>query len=339
MPFINSIRQGFDRSTKIDQNNSKFKVTGGDKVFTAGGYTIHMFTRTGDHNFVIEPADNSPAGVTNLLSSTLNGVEIMMVGGGGASGQYSGGGGGGEVIYISRNLAIGAFPLNVGVGAPAGAGNYSTDKNGRTTTGFSETVKGGGGGKGSDDTTPPNNGTLTDVANGGGGCSRSAGYTGTQGTTVGTGVTRYGGFRGGQEGLDNNGPYYPGAGGGGAGGSRTGQTGGGGSNNTEMRGAPGVSFSLTGTSYFYGGGGGGQTYYGGVGGNGGQGGGGAGSGGDGGGSGGPGLNNGQGAGTATSGGSGGANTGGGGGGGNGQNGSAGGGGGSGFVVVRYPTGS
>jgi hypothetical protein len=263
-------------------------------------------------------------------------MDILMVGGGGAAGSYSGGGGGGEVLTITRNIALGTYSIVIGAGgAGTTSGTYATGRNGVSTTGFSETAKPGGGARSSDDTTVPASGVLPTysvVANGGGGSSRSSGYFGTVGTSVGTGVTRFGGTRGGQDNQDNQAPNYPGGGGGGAGASVTGNSGG--SNATA--GGIGVLSAINGSSLYWGAGGGGGTYYGGLGGNGGNGGGGAGSGGGGGGTGGAGLNAG-GVGGTGAGGSGGANTGGGGGGGRGETNASGGSGGGGIVIARYLT--
>jgi hypothetical protein len=68
-----------------------FEVTGGDHVFTAGGYRIHMFTSGGDHELVVKPKGN----VNNigLTSATLN-IEYLVVAGGGGGGYHVGGGGG-----------------------------------------------------------------------------------------------------------------------------------------------------------------------------------------------------------------------------------------------------
>ena len=262
-------------------------------------------------------------------------IDVLMVGGGGAAGTYSGGGGGGEVLTITRNIDFGTYPIVIGAGGTGtSAGAYTTARDGVSTTGFSETAKPGGGARSSDDTTVPVSGVLPTysvVANGGGGSSRSSGYFGTVGTSVGTGVTRFGGNRGGQDNQDNQAPNYCGGGGGGAGASVTGNSGG----TNATAGGIGVLSAINGSSLYWGAGGGGGTYYGGSGGNGGNGGGGAGSGGSG-GAGGAGLNAG-GNGSTGVGGSGGQNTGGGGGGGRGSNSSAGGSGGSGVVIVRYLT--
>ena len=334
MPVVNSIRRSFNRSEDhYVSNASKFKISGGDKVYSAGGYTIHLFTETDNiGNFSVQPNPNLPADKMHLLSGGL-GAEVLMVGGGGASGQYSGGGGGGEVLFISKDIAVGSYSTSVAASVAGNNSQGESGKDGNETTFLGETAKGGGSARGSDDSYTPNNGTLTRVANGGGGSSRTAGYFGQQGSSVGTGVTRHGGYRGGQEQSGNDGPNYPGGGGGGSGQSRSGNTGGGGNG---QPGGTGTAYSMTGTSYYWAGGGGGQTYYSGYGGAGGNGGGGAGSGASGGNNGGAGYNTGAGTGASTNGGSGGANTGGGGGGGNGQNGRAGGGGGSGIIIVRYP---
>jgi len=321
MPFVNSVRGSYGAQGLRRPQTGRMGIgsTGGT-ITTAGGYRIHTFTAVGTSTFIPDDGGN---------------VEILMVGGGGAGGSYSGGGGGGEVLSISRLITVGSYSITVGAGGLGTTSQtWDNSRTGNPTTAFGETAKPGGGGRSSDDRTVPVSGTIptyTVVANGGGGSSRSTGYFGTLGTSVGTGVTRYGGNRGGQDNEDNNAPNYPGGGGGGAGASVTGSTGGGGNGSA---GGIGVLSSITGTSYYYAGGGGGGTYYGGSGGNGGNGGGGAGSGGGGGGTGGAGINAG-GNGSTGAGGYAGANTGGGGGGGRGETNSRGGDGGSGIVVIRY----
>lgn len=324
MPFVSSVRgsYGAQGKRKVQTGRIGAGATGGT-ITTAGGYRIHTFTAVGTSTFIADGSGD---------------VEVLMVGGGGGAGSYSGGGGGGEVLFISRNISSSSYSLTVGAG---GIGETSQEwhdtRNGNSTTAFGETAKPGGGARSSDDRTVPINGTgvYATVANGGGGSSRSGGYFGSVGTSVGAGVTRYGGNRGGQDTNDsgsiNQSPNYPGGGGGGAGASVTGNTGGG---NNASAGGIGVVSSITGTAYYYGGGGGGGTYYGGSGGNGGNGGGGAGSGGGGGGTGGAGINAGGNGGTGA-GGYGGTGTGGGGGGGRGETNARGGDGGSGIVVIRY----
>jgi hypothetical protein len=339
MPFIKSIRRNYNRElTNTRSPLDYFDITGGDKIIEAGGYRIHMFEATGDHVFAITPKQFSYANedTLSLVRSSVD-CEIMIVGAGGGAGTYCGGAGGGEVLYVNRNITASINPLTVGSGgAGTTSGTWADSRHGNQSTGFGETAKPGGGGKSSDDTTPTNNGTDSRVANGGGGSSRSAGYYGSQGTSIGTGVTRYGGNRGGQTSSggasSNQGPNYPGAGGGGSGESINGDSG---ATNGSSGGA-GVALSLNGTSYYYGGGGGGGTYFAGTGGNGGNGGGGGGSGGSGGGSGGASVNNGA-SGSTGAGGPGGANSGGGGAGGRGETSSSGGNGGSGYIVVRYRT--
>ena len=271
-------------------------------------------------------------------------IEVLAVGGGGAAGSYSGGGGGGEVITVNRTISAGTYPIVIGAGgAGTTSSGWADSRHGNATTCFGESVKPGGGGKSSDDRNasspvssgiPPDNGYDLRVANGGGGGSRAAGYFGTTGTSVGTGVTRFGGYRGGQlaTGTTNEGPNYTGGGGAGAGESIL--TNAGGTNATA--GGAGYLSNILGTPYYWAGGGGGGTYYSGLGAGGGNGGGGGGSGGAGGGAGGAGYNSGVSGGTGA-GGSGGPNTGGGGGGGRGETVSLGGSGGSGIVIIRYLT--
>jgi hypothetical protein len=309
-------------------------------TYTENGvtYQTHSFTSTGASTFTI----------SNIGS--INEFDILLVGGGGGAGTYAGGGGGGEVVHIERReLTTGSYPISVGAGGVGTTGTYQTGLNGQSTTGFGETAKPGGGAKSSDDYDNPvsANGTYAVVANGGGGSSRSAGYFGTLGTTVGTSgrTTRYGGHRGGQVssggGSQNQGSNYPGGGGAGAGGSVNGDTAGFSSGNASGDGGPGALIKILQTPYYFGAGGGGGVYYnnsspkagnGGLGGGGGGGNDQPGQGGLG------GLNPGQAGSTsgARNGGNAGANTGSGGGAGRGETGGRGGNGGSGIVIVRYP---
>jgi hypothetical protein len=321
MPILGSFTSGraFGRS---GGGGGSFIATGGS-ITDSGGYRYHYFTGSNSITF------------TNV--SPTDPVEILMVGAGGGSSQYAGGAGGGEVLVISKTIATGTYPISIGSGGASNGDRNSAypGRRGQETTAFGETAKGGGSGLNSDEGVPSGgsyNGPHPPSGNGGAGSSRTAGYFGVQGTSVGPGVTRYGGKRGGQESTNNNAPLYPGHGGGGANQSRTGNTGGGGNGGT---GGAGIQVPGVGLNYYWGGGGGGGVYYGGTAGPGGLGGGGGGSAGNNAPGGGSAYNNGGG-GSGSTGGSGGANTGGGGGGGRGQTGGPGGSGGSGMVIVRYP---
>jgi hypothetical protein len=301
-------------------------ATGGEiQDFDVGGqaYRAHIFTSSGD--FIVQKPGE---------------IEVLLVGGGGGSGTYSGGGGGGEVVYIpSMNIAATTYPIVIGAGGIGNTtNNWELSKDGQSTTAFSQTAKPGGGGKGSDSTFPADNGVRTEVANGGGGSSRSAGYFGSVGTFTG-GVTglRFGGNRGGQLNRStNDGVNFPSGGGGGAGQSVIINTF---NNRGGSAGGDGVAIAILDKKYYWGGGGGGSTYYnnagGSPGGNGGLGGGGAGGGRGAGAVGGVGYNNGGTTPASGEGQDGGLGTGGGGGGGTGEVGRKGGAGGSGIVIVRY----
>jgi hypothetical protein len=306
--------------------DSSVSATGGSiQDFDISGipYRAHIFITSGD--FVV---------------SRPGTVEILMVGGGGGAGTYTGGGGGGEVVHIpAMQITAGTYPIVIGAG---GVGNTTNDwqlaKDGQSTTAFSQTAKPGGGAKGSDSTFPTDNAVRTEVANGGGGSSRSAGYFGSVGTFTNN-VTgfRYGGNRGGQ--LDrstNNGTNFPSGGGAGAGQSIVINTF---NNRGGSSGGNGVAISILDKKYYWGGGGGGATFFnsagGSPGGNGGLGGGGAGGGRGGGAIGGIGYNNGGTTPASGEGQDGGLGTGGGGGGGTGEVGRKGGAGGSGIVIIRY----
>jgi len=293
-------------------------ATGGN-ITKSGGYRIHAFYSNGTLN----------------IANAAN-VEVLVVGGGGGGGFDMGGGGGAGGVIVNNSFPAtpGSYAITVGAGgkgAPAGStlgqpGAHQFTQpaaNGGNSVFSSLTAVGGGRGGSSVWTYTP--GWLGNAGGSGGGAS---GYNSTAGAGSGAGTVGQGN-RGGNAG----GSHYSG-GGGGAGGA-------GGDGPAQPNGGVGVSNSILGPAYFWGGGGGGSAYTAATGGNGGNGGGGGGAVGVT--TGGAGLNNGCGGGggspgaqTNTHGANAGANTGGGGGGGSHYNAyNSGGGGGSGIVVVRY----
>jgi hypothetical protein len=121
MPFVSSIRGNYK---KTESTGSRFKVTGGDSIMTAGGYRIHTFLKDGDSELNIEfLAHNQPAEIRQLVSSLS--VEYLVVGAGG------GGGGGGGGTAASPFGAVGFSSGGGGAGvlsfsplAPLGAGGF-----------------------------------------------------------------------------------------------------------------------------------------------------------------------------------------------------------------------
>jgi hypothetical protein len=277
--------------------------------YTLGGtnYRAHIFTTVG---------------TTSLTVMAGGFVEVLVVGGGGGGGSDMGGGGGaGGLIYSNMMpVVVSNYTVTVGAGgAGAPAGTCQVRGYNGSDSVFESLIAGGGGG-----------GASTHNVN-----SSPAGSGGSGGGASGQNANRGTGQPGqGSDGAQSGGAWYPG-GGGGAGGP--------GLNNPALGGV-GRAFSISGTNYFYAGGGGGAGYSGAAG-NGGLGGGGGGSGGTAGGLGGGNALNSGNAGTAGAGwanvpgGDAGANTGGGGGGGSHYNSNnRGGNGGSGIVIVRYVTG-
>ena len=292
---------------------TNFEVFGG-AVSTSGQYTVHTFT-----------------GVDTMQITGSGQIEYLIVAGGGGGGMdMGGGGGGGGVITGSKVMQEGTYPVQVGSGgpgAPAGATNGQPGSHqftiGATTgedTQFDGLIAKGGGTGGSS----YHNYTPESAGGNGGSGGGASGYSAGSFKPGGQGTALQGknGGRGGPQ-------YYSGGGGGSAGQ---------GANSTAVpNGGDGVTSSIMGISYAWGGGGGGAGYSGPKGGNGGNGGGGGGVKGST--PGGAGLNPGSAGGTGQQqnpGGNGGSNTGGGGGGGShySRN-NKGGNGGSGIVVVRY----
>lgn len=74
-----------DGSPSPSDSCSSSRATGGT-VTTDGDYTIHTFTSS--HTFAV-------------VDSTLNEVDVLVVGGGGGGSSESGGGGGGEKLFIA----------------------------------------------------------------------------------------------------------------------------------------------------------------------------------------------------------------------------------------------
>jgi hypothetical protein len=281
---------------------------------------------------------------TSTFIPFFNGnVEVLIVGGGGsggAGGAPGGGGGGGGVIYMpSVNVSAGiSYPIVVGLGGSNGA-------DGGFSRAFGATAAGGGAGGRSART--DRIGANGKNGGSGGGSTGSTSSTTLQGglssgNSLGTNNGTIYGNRGGRLAVVNsNRVRSPGGGGAGAPALDISFLGG-----NEGSGGIGISNSILGVNYFWGGGGGGGVAYlsafhseqAGHGGLGGGGGGGSGNGGFGGNGGANALNSG-GAGVSdgggSSGGSGGANTGGGGGGA--YNFGSGGSGGSGIVIIRYNT--
>ena len=201
-------------------------ATGGNTVQDIDGYRIHTFTTVGTSTFT--PIRSGP-------------VEVLVVAGGGGSGGGQGGaGGGGGVIYNSNFTVSGAVTVTVGNGGAGGIDINTAGSNGGNSIFSSLTAIGGGGG-GADV------GSLNGKNGGsGGGGGSDAGTFGTAGTgTVGQGQN--GGT------ASESAPGYGGGGGGGAG-----AVGGNGSGSNGGNGGNGLSYSISGSSVYYGGGGAGQ---------------------------------------------------------------------------------
>ena len=229
MPFISSIRsQSNVQQPEKAISESIYEVTGGDKVYTAGGYTIHMFTTVGDHELTVKVKDkykNSAIALQGAGPSSVT-AEYLVIGGGGSGGMglsTNGNGGGGAGGYITGSTPLsGTTPITVG----GGAGPYPYNG---STPGSSSNL-----------------GPITGTYGGGGGYYY--GSAGQYGGSGGGAATAYGagsGTTGGNPGS----PYqYYWSGGGGGGASQSGQN---------HQGGLGTSSSITGSSVARAGGGGG----------------------------------------------------------------------------------
>ena len=260
MPIITTIRGNLRPFGKRHIPSLGLGSTGGT-ITTSGGYRIHTFS------------SGIQAGTTGTFFADAEGlVDVFLIGGGAGGGGRSGGGGGaGGAIYIN-NYAIqgGNISVTVGNGSDGGPGSGGEapgdppPSNGGNSIFGTLTALGGGYGG-------------TDLDNNGnpGGCGGGAKYgvdgsAGIQTTNsqISADSRTYGYGRKGGFGFSNP---YAGGGGGGIGGDGVAGT----SNGEIGDGGPGLAFSISGTSVYYGGGGGGGSHnpanglgYGGIGGGG-----------------------------------------------------------------------
>lgn len=328
MPFVSSIRREY---THTKNTNKDFEVTGGDIVYTAGGYKIHMFTNVGDHELLITHKDPNKMYIAG--TTYLENLEFLVVGGGGGGGARhgAGGGAGGMVVGTGIDYSTGSTPITVGARGNGGPGEAKGADGQASRFGAVTALGGGGGGS----WTPPGGNFPGRSGGSGGGAAGSNNQSSGAGQQGNQPLNGQGfGNRGGRStpwGNPINRLRIGGGGGAGAQGTDANLN-----TSSDISGGVGRQNSILGTNYFWAGGGGGAGWAE-TGHDGGQGGGGGGSTG---GTGGNGLNDGSnGTGgsqsASTNGGAGGTNTGGGGGGGQ-QTPSTGGPGGPGIVVVRYP---
>ena len=190
-------------------------------------------------------------------TSTISNSTVFLVGGGGSGGVGMGGGGGagGLISQTVSSITNSAQTIVVGNGGIGPTSRTVVGANGTDTSAFGLTAFGGGGGA-------SNNTTSYPAGNGGSGGGGSGGST--SGGANGTGTVGQGNDGGAKGSLAE----YPG-GGGGAGSAGTG------GGTDRGHGGDGISNDITGTVYYWAGGGGGSGYIGGPG-NGGKGGGGGG---------------------------------------------------------------
>ena len=246
MPFIKSIRGNYNTS-KTDVEK-RFEITGGDRVYTAGGFRIHEFITPGHHEFMVRDRYAGSGSTMNLASAFVNATGYMWgAGGGGAAPQgwaYGAPGGAGGFAQGTVTVNSGAT-LNVTVGgagggagnqnSPAGGGGNGTSWGNGTGGGLSgmfvnnsyafgnaALLSGGGGGGGSSRAGTSNNGGAGGGSSGENGYAPYQGAPGYAGTQSGGGAGNGGGNNGGQlqggsvspHGGGGGGGYYGGGGGG-----------------------------------------------------------------------------------------------------------------------------
>lgn len=222
---------GITRSDDNSPGTFGIQATGGDEVFIANGYKVHVFKSSGTFN-VTSPGF----------------IEYLVIGGGGAGGHFISGGGG-------------AGGYRSSVGAETSGGGASTEAKPLLKAGSYSVIVGGGGagvttGTGATSGSQSSLGSITSTGGGRGGLyfdygganGGSGGGAGTNTTSQGTGTSGQG-YNGGT----GVGPPTWGCGGGGG----AGAVGVSGTTNTGGSGGAGVASSITGVSVTRAGGGGG----------------------------------------------------------------------------------
>ena len=250
MPFISSIRKKHDVPNTGADNN--FEVTGGDIVYTAGGYKIHMFTQVGNSALNIACKGNSS--VMQLQKTGLD-VEYMVIGGGAAGGSRHGGGGGagGMVTSSLWSMPLGSHSTTVGAGGVGILGDSRGPSGGNSV--FSSVTALGGGGGG----TWVNGGSANPGGSGGGAtASNNFNFGSGQQADTGLGGLGHGNPGGNSTVWGNPIGFLRVGGGGGAGGAggRAAESPQAGNGNTGI-GGEGRASSILGTNYFWAAGGGG----------------------------------------------------------------------------------
>ena len=248
MPFISSIRKKYDNISKTNILDH-LEITGGDEIYTVGGYRIHLFTKTGDSEFKIIPkaTNNTSLEYQQLITNGAVEIDYLIVAGGGAGAtNLAGGGGAGGYLEGKAVLAVGATaPTSVGAGAgPSAPGSrYAVGGNGTNSVFNAITATGGGGGGNYNGGSGIAGGSG---GGGGGGPSHHAGGGGGGAGAAGRNATMPS-PTGGQYGAGTIGQGHPGGRGGGH-------------IHTAGQGGSGLSSTITGTNVVRGGGGGGSGY-------------------------------------------------------------------------------
>jgi hypothetical protein len=210
----------YNAATRVTENTTVPKCSGGNSITTSGGKTIHTFTSSGTLS-------------CNVAVSA--GVLIVAGGGGGGGGltaiAYGGGGGAGGLLEGTLSLTAVSYTVTVGAGG-AGVLTDTRGNSGGNSVFSTYTANGGGGGGARTTNTTNKNGLPGGSGGGGGGQYSGAAGSANQGSS-GT-LTGYG-----RNGAAGTATYLSG-GGGGAGGAASGGTEG-----------PGRASSISGTSITY----------------------------------------------------------------------------------------
>lgn len=231
MPFISSVRGSYGAQGRFGRAGSPLLTSTGGTITTAGGYRIHTFTTVGSSTFTASGTGN---------------IQLLVVAGGGGTGWDVGGGGGAGGLCYSDSYPVTSTGYNITVGN--GGASLTTNPsggqrgaNGSNSTFGSVTAIGGGGGG----SYPTPNGLGTGANGGSGGGAGDANFSG--GSATQSSGANYTGF-------GNNGGTSAGSWGSGGGGG-AGSAGANGITNQFVAGGSGRTYTISGTSQVYSGGG------------------------------------------------------------------------------------
>jgi hypothetical protein len=149
MPFISSIRGNYRQGNVERYPAEKYEITGGDKVYTLGGYKIHMFTKTGISKLTVNYTKKYAEAMGLADASGGLVADYLVIAAGGSGGNFfstNGNGGGGAGGYRAGSSPFTTTYVQVGTGGgPVPSGGAFFANGAPSYIGPISSVGGGGG--------------------------------------------------------------------------------------------------------------------------------------------------------------------------------------------------